>query len=80
MPMDTMAECRATFAAAEQALKDADLLDRFRLQRVGICDDRIRCAVGLLDVSSRTVVEVLTTWSSDPVTMTERVRAALPSR
>ena len=80
MPMDTMADCRATFAAAEQALRDAKLLSRFRLQRVGMCDDRIRCAVGLLDQSSGPIVEVLAMWTPDQAVMTERVREALLSR
>ena len=64
MAMDTLAECRATFAAAEAALTASGLNDRYRLQSVGMCDDRITCAVVLRDRSSGAVIDVHVVWDA----------------
>ena len=75
--MNTDAECRAAFDAAEAALRDTGDDARFILRNVAMADDRVRCIAGLYDKTTNERTEVIVEWTPDESQLLDRFRSAL---
>ena len=75
--MNTDAECRATFAAVIDALRDTGEDAHYILRNVAMADDGVRCVAGLHDKQTNRRTEVIVDWTPDRAALRERFRLGL---